>query len=221
MAYFNGNFVVSLTGLCGWPVACGKQRNWSDLSATQFMPGVSLVRWQYSLSWWTLMISLTSSSNPISGIGRAGSVRIFPTLKIFHFSLTDRLIIYHFFSSIIENVSAGHLMFFLMPVGIQISVNVVLFVITAIYCNRVKSEIHRMQMIDNCEQKKKRYIADKAMWVMLCWMAWKAIEEWKSIMRIYCESYQGAFKKLFMAAWSGKHSNLCFLFHPNQIFNEP
>lgn len=55
------------------------------------------------------------------------------------------------------------MMFFLLPVGVQISVNVVLFVITAIYCNRVKSEIHRMQMIDNCEQKKKRYIADKAM----------------------------------------------------------
>lgn len=49
--------------------------------------------------------------------------------------------------------------------GLQISVNVVLFVITAIHCNRVKSEIHRMQMNDNCEQKKKRYIADKAMWV--------------------------------------------------------
>jgi hypothetical protein len=54
-------------------------------------------------------------------------------------------------------------MFFLLPVGIQITVNVVLFIITAIYCNRVKSEIHRMQMMDNREQKRKRYIADKAM----------------------------------------------------------
>lgn len=61
-----------------------------------------------------------------------------------------------------------------MPVGIQISVNVILFIITAVYCNRVKAEIHRMQMIDNCEQKKKRFIADKAMWVMCCWMAWKS-----------------------------------------------
>jgi hypothetical protein len=64
---------------------------------------------------------------------------------------------------LLENTSAGHLIFFLLPVGIQISINVVLFVTTAVYCNRVKAEIHRMQMIDNCEQKKKRYIADKAM----------------------------------------------------------
>jgi hypothetical protein len=67
------------------------------------------------------------------------------------------------FSLFAENSSPGHLIFFLIPVGIQISVNVVLFVITAIRVNRVKSEIHRMQMNDNCEQKKKRYIADKAM----------------------------------------------------------
>lgn len=64
-----------------------------------------------------------------------------------------------------ENSSPGHLIFFLTPVGIQISINVGLFIVTAIHCNRVKSEIHRMQMNDNCDQKKKRYIADKAMWV--------------------------------------------------------
>lgn len=57
----------------------------------------------------------------------------------------------------------GHLIFFLLPVGIQISINIVLFVITAVYCNRVKAEIRRMQMIDNREQKTKHFIADKAM----------------------------------------------------------
>lgn len=55
------------------------------------------------------------------------------------------------------------MIFFLLPIGIQISINVVLFVITAIHCNRVKAEILRMQMNDNCEQKKRRFIADKAM----------------------------------------------------------
>ncbi|CRL01349.1 CLUMA_CG014319, isoform A [Clunio marinus] len=65
-----------------------------------------------------------------------------------------------------ENSSPGHLIFFLVPIGIQISINFVLFIITAIHCNRVKAEIHRMQMNDNNEQKKKRYIADKAIFLM-------------------------------------------------------
>lgn len=62
-----------------------------------------------------------------------------------------------------ENSKAGHFIFFLAPVGLQITINVVLFIITAVHCNRVKSEIHRMQMNDTVEQKKRRYIADKAM----------------------------------------------------------
>lgn len=65
-----------------------------------------------------------------------------------------------------ENSSPGHMIFFLVPIGIQISINMVLFVITAIHCNRVKSEILRMQTNDNCEQKKRRFVADKAMWVL-------------------------------------------------------
>jgi hypothetical protein len=66
----------------------------------------------------------------------------------------------------IEQSSPGHLIFFLLPIGIQISINFVLFVLTAIHCNRIKAEIHRMQASDCSDQQKKRsFIADKAMWV--------------------------------------------------------
>ncbi|XP_059612776.1 G-protein coupled receptor Mth2-like [Phlebotomus argentipes] len=58
----------------------------------------------------------------------------------------------------------GHRLFFLLPVGIQIVANVVLFVLTTIHCNKVKSEIHRMQKNDS--EKKKRFFADKARLVM-------------------------------------------------------
>ncbi|XP_055683534.1 G-protein coupled receptor Mth-like [Lutzomyia longipalpis] len=58
----------------------------------------------------------------------------------------------------------GHRLFFLLPVGIQIVANVVLFILTTIHCNKVKSEIHRMQKNDT--EKKKRFFADKARLVM-------------------------------------------------------
>ncbi|GAB0095981.1 probable G-protein coupled receptor Mth-like 3 [Sergentomyia squamirostris] len=58
----------------------------------------------------------------------------------------------------------GHRLFFLLPVGIQIVANVIFFILTAIHCNKVKSEIHRMQKNDT--EKKKRFFADKARLVM-------------------------------------------------------
>jgi hypothetical protein len=63
----------------------------------------------------------------------------------------------------LEQSSPAHLVFFLLPIGFQISINIVLFVLTAVHCNRIKAEIHRMQMNDsNEQQKKKSFIADKA-----------------------------------------------------------
>lgn len=65
-----------------------------------------------------------------------------------------------------EQSSPGHLIFFLLPIGIQISINFILFILTAIHCNRIKAEIHRMQSCDNSDQQKKKiFVADKAMWV--------------------------------------------------------
>ncbi|KAG5676842.1 hypothetical protein PVAND_006649 [Polypedilum vanderplanki] len=66
-----------------------------------------------------------------------------------------------------EQSSPGHMIFFLFPIGIQISMNFILFILTAIHCNRIKAEIHRMQMCDNNDQsKRKSFIADKAIFVM-------------------------------------------------------
>lgn len=50
--------------------------------------------------------------------------------------------------------------------GIIFSVNIILFVLTAVHCNRVKSEIYRMQTNDSKESHKKRFFADKARLLM-------------------------------------------------------
>ena len=61
----------------------------------------------------------------------------------------------------------AHRLFFLLPMGIIFSMNVIFFVLTAIHCNRVKSEIHRMQANDDCKDShKKRFFADKARMLM-------------------------------------------------------
>ncbi|KAL7044183.1 hypothetical protein ACKWTF_001819 [Chironomus riparius] len=66
-----------------------------------------------------------------------------------------------------EQSSPGHLIFFLLPIGIQISINFILFILTAIHCNRIKAEIHRMQSCDNSDQQKKKiFVADKAIFMM-------------------------------------------------------
>lgn len=57
-------------------------------------------------------------------------------------------------------------LFFLLPMGIIISMNACLFILTAVHCNRVKSEIHRMQSNDYKDSHKKRFFADKARMLM-------------------------------------------------------
>lgn len=75
-------------------------------------------------------------------------------------------ILHFFYACQTEQSSPGHLIFFLLPIGIQISINFTLFVLTAIHCNRIKAEIRRMQRCDSGEQQKRRiFVADKAMWV--------------------------------------------------------
>lgn len=57
----------------------------------------------------------------------------------------------------------AHKVFFLLPMGIIITMNIIFFVLTAVHCNRVKSEIHRMQANDDTKDShKKRFFADKA-----------------------------------------------------------
>jgi hypothetical protein len=54
-------------------------------------------------------------------------------------------------------------MFFIFPIALQTSVNIVLFTVTAVRCNRVKREIHRMQMSDSTDENKRRYLTDRSM----------------------------------------------------------
>lgn len=62
-----------------------------------------------------------------------------------------------------EIASTGHKLFFLLPIGIQISLNVVLFAVTAFRINRVRSKMHRNQLGESSDQKKSCYIINKAM----------------------------------------------------------
>lgn len=56
------------------------------------------------------------------------------------------------------------IVYFLLPMGIHVITNSVLFVLTAIHCSKVKGEIHRMQKINERDlgRIKKRFIADKS-----------------------------------------------------------
>lgn len=71
---------------------------------------------------------------------------------------------FQWFLSISDDIS---IVFFLGPVGILILANLVFFILTLQYCNRVKREIHRMQSSN--EQKKvlrARFFVNKALFMM-------------------------------------------------------
>lgn len=61
-----------------------------------------------------------------------------------------------------------HFLFFIVPAGLQIIISMVLFIITATHCNRVKREIHRMQSSGSSESasKKEKFMASKTMYVI-------------------------------------------------------
>lgn len=63
-----------------------------------------------------------------------------------------------------------HFLFFIVPAGLQIIISMVLFIITATHCNRVKREIHRMQSSGSSESasKKEKFMASKTMYVIFC-----------------------------------------------------
>lgn len=56
------------------------------------------------------------------------------------------------------------MIFFLLPIGLHIFTNAILFVLTAIHCSKIKSEISRMQCSkdDDTQDKKKKFMADRA-----------------------------------------------------------
>lgn len=68
----------------------------------------------------------------------------------------------YFFFFILDESRKGRIFYFLLPIGLHIATNSVLFILTAIHCSKVKSEIHRMQTQgDDPQTAKKRFIADK------------------------------------------------------------
>lgn len=73
----------------------------------------------------------------------------------------------------IESISGSvnwknHFLFFVVPAGLHVLINCILFVVTAIRCSRVKNEIHRMQSrVDesSTSTKRRKFIVSRAMFV--------------------------------------------------------
>lgn len=62
----------------------------------------------------------------------------------------------------------NHFLFFLLPAGLHVIINGIIFIITAIHCSRIKSDIHRMQCMDeesSASAKRRKFIASKEMFV--------------------------------------------------------
>lgn len=57
------------------------------------------------------------------------------------------------------------MIFFLLPVGLMTSINVILFVLTMIHCNKIKMEIARVQRSSVKRKKNKAFVMNKAMYV--------------------------------------------------------
>ncbi|XP_031617372.1 G-protein coupled receptor Mth2 isoform X2 [Contarinia nasturtii] len=62
-----------------------------------------------------------------------------------------------------------HFLFFIIPAGVHVITNCILFIITAIHCSRVKSDIHRMQHMSdetNTSTKRKKFLMSRAIFMM-------------------------------------------------------
>ncbi|XP_050550540.1 probable G-protein coupled receptor Mth-like 4 isoform X1 [Spodoptera frugiperda] len=59
-----------------------------------------------------------------------------------------------------------HYIFFVIPMGLEISINFVLWVLTARYCAKVKSDMQRFQVGSVDNSVKKRFTADRAMYML-------------------------------------------------------
>lgn len=61
-----------------------------------------------------------------------------------------------------------HFLFFLLPAGIHVIMNCALFIITAIHCNQIKRDIHRLQSDEmTTSTKRRRFIILRAMFVLI------------------------------------------------------
>ncbi|KOX70436.1 G-protein coupled receptor Mth2 [Melipona quadrifasciata] len=60
-------------------------------------------------------------------------------------------------------ISHGEIIFFSAPIGVQLIMNVVFFILTAEECNKVKAELSRVSSLD---PRRKRFHADKTKFIM-------------------------------------------------------
>lgn len=136
----------------------------------------SAYAWGFPLAWtmFTVYASeykpFSDGWNPTYGVASCFfSSQYRPTAwQSFHISGSSgtNLSFFHLISGSVQKKE--HFLYFLLPSGLHVSINCVLFVMTAIYCTRVKGEIHRMQAnIDetSTSTKRRKFITSKAMFV--------------------------------------------------------
>ncbi|CAH1731186.1 unnamed protein product [Aphis gossypii] len=62
-----------------------------------------------------------------------------------------------------DSTNYGVIVFFILPVSVMLSANLILFVLTAIHCSRIKSELNKFKRSDS---KTQRFLVDKEKFVM-------------------------------------------------------
>ncbi|XP_026821272.1 probable G-protein coupled receptor Mth-like 3 [Rhopalosiphum maidis] len=62
-----------------------------------------------------------------------------------------------------DDTNYGNIVFFILPVSVMLSANLILFMLTAIHCSRIKSELNKFKRTDS---KTQRFLVDKEKFVM-------------------------------------------------------
>jgi len=57
-----------------------------------------------------------------------------------------------------DHTNYGTLIFFILPVSVMLTANLLLFMLTAIHCSRIKSELNKFKRTDS---KTQRFLIDK------------------------------------------------------------
>lgn len=92
-------------------------------------------------------------------------------------SKTEYTCYYIFFAD--RNNWKAYLLFFLLPVGIHVIINCILFIITAIYCNRMKRDIHRLKSDEmSTSTKRRKFNILKTMFVLMFYLPFLCLHIW-------------------------------------------
>lgn len=133
----------------------------------------SAYAWGFPFAWtmFTVFASkyepFSDGWNPTYGVASCFFSSKFWPSAWWSFSISGIILFLFFHSGGLQKKE--HFLYFLLPSGLHVLINCALFAMTAIYCTRVKGEIHRMQAdIDetSATAKRRKFIASRTMFVI-------------------------------------------------------